>query len=1092
MDRPGGQLQLFDVQRFCVHDGPGIRTTVFFKGCPLRCRWCQNPESLGHGPQTAFHADRCTGCLSCKDVCPEGAISAGATRIDRSRCKACGRCASTCASEALRLIGTVVHPAQLLADLEADRAYFDASGGGVTLSGGEPLLQPRGAADLLRRCREIGIHTTVETCGAVRWDAFATVLPWTDLFYFDLKAGEEALHVEMTARPLEGIVSNARRLLGEGAEVVFRMPVIPGHNDSEESLAGIAALLDGLACGTIQLLPYNRSGEDKIDRIGSDQARLGIERATADEALARAVESLEAQNLDVKVAGHTAPPPDGAANPTFPDRVWRLREAVQTATPSICAERALGVTEYFRDPGNRGKPIQIQKAEALRHVLRHRTVAIHDDELLVGCFSSHRVGGAIFPELHGVAQCEDLLTYAKRPINPLHIDPADRRALAIKVMPFWANRFLARQAFPTFKAIRFVRDQLKAERYLINETGGISHLVPDYAKLLQLGASGIAEEARRRATSVAQERKTFYRGVEIACESLAEMGAAHAKLALDLAEAEPDDDRRGDLERIAVICLQVPQHPSRTLHEALQSLLFAQIALNIESLDNSVCPGRLDQLLYPYYRGDLAAGRLDENGARELIGCFTVKMSEIVPVFSKRVTRFHGGMFNGQVVVVGGVDGNGEDATNDLTWLFLDAMDQLRMRQPNYHARIHANSSKRYVGRIAAMLQDGSGAPSLMNDDVVVPMLVDRGTGLSDARNYSPVGCVEPVACGASFGSTDAALVNLAVPLEWALDTRKGGAQTTSAADCASADDLMERLRYQIDHLVDQLMEDLQPIERANAEYHPTPLTSALLQGCLETGVDASSGGARYNGSGVQGVGVADLADSLAAIERVVFDRQLYDMGTVLHALRRDFAGHEVLHGHLLRAPKYGNDHPSPSHWARRVMEAWSVSLARHSNTRGGDYWAGFYSVTAHRAFGETVGALPSGRRAARPLANGLSPSTGMSRLGPTATLNSVASTDARRYARNGVNVNLTLDRGSLMGDTSTSALSGLIRGYFAQGGMQVQMNILDPETLQKTMHDPQSNPWLLVRVSGYSAYFNDLSPGMRQELLDRYLTPRI
>jgi len=444
-------------------------------------------------------------------------------------------------------------------------------------------------------------------------------------------------------------------------------------------------------------------------------------------------------------------------------------------------------------------------------------------------------------------------------------------------------------------------------------------------------------------------------------------------------------------------------------------------------------------------------------------------------------------MFNGQVVVVGGTTPDGEDATNDLTWLFLDAMEQLRMRQPNYHARVHARSPARYTERVAEMLCGGSGAPSLMNDEVVVPMLVDRGTALADARDYSPVGCVEPVACGATFGSTDAALVNLAVPLEWVLGTRRGGAQIRPAADCETVDELMDGLRTQMDHLVDRLVDDLQPIERANASHHPTPLTSALLRGCLEAGVDASSGGATYNGSGVQGVGVADLADSLAAIDQVVFRHGLCDMPTLVRALRRDFRGHEVLQGHLLRAPKYGNDDPSVDLWARRVMEAWSASLSRHRNTRGGDYWAGFYSVTSHRAFGEVVGALPSGRRAGSPLANGLSPSTGLCRHGPTAALNSVASTLPLRHARNGVNVNLSLDRGSLKTGSGASSLDGLVRGYFSCGGMQVQINVMERETLLRAISDPGSNPWLLVRVSGYSSYFADLSPGMRKEILDRY-----
>jgi formate C-acetyltransferase len=458
-------------------------------------------------------------------------------------------------------------------------------------------------------------------------------------------------------------------------------------------------------------------------------------------------------------------------------------------------------------------------------------------------------------------------------------------------------------------------------------------------------------------------------------------------------------------------------------------------------------------------------------------------MSEIVPVFSRRITRFHGGMFNGQVVVVGGTDDQGRDATNDLTWIFLDAVEQLRMRQPNYHARVHAGSPPRYVARLAEILGRGSAAPALINDEEVVPMLVERGASLADARDYSPVGCVEPVACRRTFGSTDAALVNVALPLEWALGTRRGGAPAAPVAGCGSTEEVLALYERQLEHLVRLLLDDLQAIERANARLHPTPLTSALLDGCLEQGRDASAGGARYNGSGVQGVGIADVADSLAAIEHVVFSDRRCAMGALVEALRHDFVGDEALRGHLLRAPKYGNDDPRVDILARRVMELFSAALARQRNTRGGSYWAGFYSVTAHRAFGELTGALPSGRRAGEALANGLSPRNGMDRLGPTAVLNSAARLEPRRLARNGLNLNLTIDRGSL---TDPELIGGLVRGYFARGGMQVQINAVDPGVLREAMDHPERHPWLLVRVSGYSAYFNDLSPDMRREIVER------
>jgi len=1086
-------MTLFDVQRFCIHDGPGIRTVVFLKGCPLRCRWCQNPESLRTAPELAFYEDRCTGCMACARACPSGAARPGGRAgVDRSLCRACGTCADACPHEARRLIGRRALPEEVFGEMKADAAYFEASGGGMTLSGGEPLLQPGPAARLLALCREAGIHTAVETAGAVPWSSFEKVMEHVDLFYYDLKAGTAALHRELAGGSGDLVFDNAGRLVRSGRRVAFRMPVIPGLNDSRGSIEAAAGFLRGLGHASIRLLAYHPGGEPKIDRIGSAQPRLGLARDRAAAALEAAVRLFREMDIEAIVEGNHREPARSSDEELFPARVWSLRRAVQTAPPTLCAERALLVTQYFKDGGNRRKPVIVQKAEALGHVLRSRTVAIHDEEILVGNFSSHRVGGSIFPELHGVPVMEDLLSLEQRALNPLRISPEDRRALALEVLPFWSTRFLALRAFPLVRAMRFIAGQLSGKEYLINETGGIAHFVPDYARLLRLGTSGMAAEARGLAAKTGdREKKDFYRAVETVCRGLEQMASRYAAEARRLAAAEGDEARRRELDEIARVCDRVPRLPAETLHEAFQSILFAQIAMNLEGLDNSISPGRLDQVLIPYYRADEAAGRIDAKGARDLVGCFTVKMSEIVPVFSRRITRFHGGMFNGQVVVVGGVDRDGRDATNELTWLMLDAMDALRMRQPNYHARVHAGSPPEYLERAAAMLRDGSGAPSLMNDEAVVPMLERRGMRREDALDYSPVGCVEPVACGATFGSTDAALVNLAICLERALGTKRGGAKTAAAGECRSVDELVELFRIQVDHLLDRLVMDLKAIERANARLHPTPLSSMLLRGCLESGTDASAGGATYNASGVQGVGVADVADSLAAVEDVVFRRRLCDMAAMLAALRRDFVGHEELRGQLLRAPKYGNNDPAVDRLADRVMKIFAHSLGRHVNTRGGRYWAGFYSVTAHQAYGETTGALPSGRCAGRPLASGLSPCNGLDRLGPTASLNSVAGLDLGRNACNGINVNLKIDGTSLSGRTGVGALAGLVRGYFAQGGMQLQANVLDPQVLMDAAEHPDRHPWLLVRVSGYSAYFNDLSAEMKQEIIERTLHAR-
>ncbi|MFH1981922.1 MAG: pyruvate formate lyase family protein [Pseudomonadota bacterium] len=783
---------------------------------------------------------------------------------------------------------------------------------------------------------------------------------------------------------------------------------------------------------------------------------------------------------------------DPTANGLGP-RVARLKNAVQSASPGVCAERALIWTQYHRSAENRKKPSAIQMAEALGDVLLKKRITIYPDELIVGNFSSKRVGGSIYPELHGLPMMEDLFAFPTRTTNPLTISGREQLAL-LKIVPFWARRFLAYRSFSSpRKRLRFIRHQLEGTFYLVNESGGISHLAPDYEKLLRVGTDGIRKEidALRRRNGCTPARKIFYEAADHAAESLARFGARYGRLARRMAEEETDEGRRADLLDIARVCARVPRRPAGGFHEALQALFFAQIAINLESLDNSVCPGRMDQYLLPFYERDLAAGILTPDRARELVAAFSIKMCEIVPVFSRRLTRFHGGMFNGQVVTVGGLTPDGDDGVNDVSRLFLDVMDALRMRQPNYHARIHADAPPAYVARIAGMLAAGSNSPALYNDDVIVGTLAANGYALEDARNYTAVGCVEPVCQGKSFSSTDAALVNVPICLELALNEgrrfgarRRCGAKTPPVSTMGTMAAVFIAFETQLQFQLHRLMEDLQAIEQANRRYHPTPLTSLLLDGCLTSGKCSTAGGARYNFSGIQCVGPADTGDALYAIERAVFIDQRMTLPVLAATLAADFPDPEPLAA-LRRMDKFGNDVPAADRWTQAVTAAFARTLAPYRSTRGGRYTMGLYSVTAHQHFGRVTGALPHGRKKGAPFASGIAPGNGMDRSGPTALINSVNRIDARRAA-NGVNFNLKLDPHALRGAAGPAALTGLLKTYFARGGMQAQVNVLDAATLREARDNPAAHPNLLVRVSGYSAYFADLTPDMQEEIIRR------
>jgi formate C-acetyltransferase len=775
-------------------------------------------------------------------------------------------------------------------------------------------------------------------------------------------------------------------------------------------------------------------------------------------------------------------------------RIARLKHAVQSAKPSVCAERALIWTDYHRKAANRRKSPYVQMAEALSDVLLKKSIAIFPDELIVGNYTSKRVGGSIYPELHGVPVMLDIFRFSRRKTNPLAVCGKDLRRL-LGIIPFWSLRFIPLKAHPSlWQKVRFVADQLKAHVYLINESGGIAHLAPDYEKLITMGTDGIIAEAKAHLlhTSGESEARLFYKAVAIIAESLAGFGDRYAALAREMALQCPDKARKKELEAISEICGTCLRKGADSFQGALQAVFLAQIALNLESLDNGICPGRMDQYLWSFYQRDMKNGNLTREKAGTLIAAFCIKLSEIIPVFSKHLTNFHGGMFNGQVVTVGGTDRTGRDATNDLSFLFVEVMDAIRMRQPNFHDRIHDDSPDDFRLAVNRILAGGANSPALYNDEIIVKTMVRHGYRIEDARDYTAVGCVEPVCQGKSFSSTDAALFNTPLALELALNQGRRfgslvriGAATPPVSRMQSMNDVTRAFETQLQKLMERLIFDLQAVERANRRYHPTPLTSMLLDGCLSSGRCATAGGAVYNFSGIQCVGPVDTGDAFYAIEQAVFTDRRYSLAELAGLLARDIDDPNA-EAYLLGIDKFGNDVPAADRWTRYVVDAFVQRLtAFGNNTRGGPYTAGLYSVTAHNYFGRVTGALPHGRRKGQAFASGIAPLNGMDRNGPTALLNSVNRLDFCRIA-NGVNFNLKFDPHTLRGDTGVMALGSLIKTYFRRGGMQVQVNVLDPAVLMKARDNPDLYPHLLVRVSGYSAYFNDLSPDMKVEIIQR------
>jgi formate C-acetyltransferase len=478
--------------------------------------------------------------------------------------------------------------------------------------------------------------------------------------------------------------------------------------------------------------------------------------------------------------------------------------------------------------------------------------------------------------------------------------------------------------------------------------------------------------------------------------------------------------------------------------------------------------------------------------AKELLACFIIKLNETVPVFGELVGRMNSGLPSYQTVVVGGVDRSGADAVNELSYMLLDIVDELRMRQPNFQARVHANSPPEYLDRIYAMLASGANSPAIYNDEVIVPTLVRYGQALADARDYAPVGCVEPTCQGKSFASTDAVLFNTPAVLELALNEGRRfsgiwrvGAKTKPVAEMQSMDEVVEAFSAQLHARLAAMIADLQAVERANADYHPTPLSSALIDGCLESGKCSTRGGAVYNRSGIQCVGVTDVGDALRAIEQVVFIEKRLSLAELVAHLKANLPD-EALLARLRGAAKFGNDDAAADRWTAFVAEEFARRVESFGqSTRGGCYVVALYSTTTHDHFGRLTGATPNGRRKGAPFTSGIAPENGADRKGPVAVINSMNRLDFTHFP-NGVNFNLKFQADAARGAAGRELLKAMLGVYFSRGGMQAQLNVLDAETLRRAKQNPEQFPNLLVRVSGFSAYFNDLSEAMKDEIIAR------
>jgi formate C-acetyltransferase len=778
------------------------------------------------------------------------------------------------------------------------------------------------------------------------------------------------------------------------------------------------------------------------------------------------------------------------------ERVRRLRQESLAAVPAISTERAELMTAFYREhEGRHGAPML--RALAFRHLMEQKAVWIGAGELIVGEKGPAPKATPTYPELccHSLADLDLLATREK---IPFAVSPEARGVYEREIIPFWRGRTQREHLFAA------MTDEWKAAYEAGVFTEFMEQRAPGHTvlddKIYRKGMLDTGEEIRCALAALdflgdpdAFAKQQELEAMLVCTEALVRFAERHAEQARELAAAERDPARRAELERIAAVCSRAPAHAPRDFHEALQAYWFAHLGVTTElNTWDAFSPGRLDQHLAPFYRQGLADGTLTRAAAEELVQCLWVKFNNQPAPPKVGVTAEESGTYTDFAQIgFGGLTREGADGVNDVTFLLLDVTEEMRLLQPSASIQVSAENPDALIRRAAEIIRTGFGQPSVFNADLIVRELVRQGKSLEDARCGGSSGCVEVGA----FGKENYNLTgyfNLPKVLELALhdgvDPRTGrrlGPATGDPRAFGSFEALFAAFERQLRHFVDVKVRGNNVVERLYAARMPAPFLSVLIDDCVARGRDYHDGGARYNTSYIQGVGLGTITDALSALHHHVYGERTVTMDALLAALKADFAGTERLRQQLLnRTPRYGNDDDRADALMVRVFEAYFAAVDGRPNTRGGRYAINLLPTTVHVYFGSVIGATPDGRRAGQPLSEGVSPVQGADRHGPTAVLKSVAKMDHGRTG--GTLLNQKFTPALLADDAGLDGLVQLVRTYFALGGHHIQFNVVDVATLRAAQARPEEHRDLIVRVAGYSDYFCDLGKALQDEIIAR------
>ena len=823
-------------------------------------------------------------------------------------------------------------------------------------------------------------------------------------------------------------------------------------------------------------------------------------------------------------------------------RIQKLVDALYEHMPVIESARAKLITESYKE--TEGEPIITRRAKAFAHILHNIPIIIRDNELIVGSSTIAPRGCQTFPEFSYEWLEAELDTVATRTADPFEIAEETKAELK-EADKYWKGKTTSELAtsYMAPEAIKAIEHNIFTPgNYFYN---GVGHVTVKYWEVLEIGFEGIMEKAQKELDGCSvgdgnyARKSHFLEAVILSCKAVIDYAGRYAKLAQEMVAQTSDPVRKQELFVIAENCSRVPAKGAQNFYEACQSFWFVQQLLQMESSGHSISPGRFDQYMYPYYKKDMEAGTITREFAQELMDCIWVKLNDLNKCRDAASAEGFAGYSLFQNLIAGGQNKEGEDVTNDLSVMCIQASMHVHLPAPSLSVRVWNGSPHEFLIKAAELTRTGIGLPAYYNDEVIIPALQNRGLSLEDAREYNIIGCVEPQKAGKTEGWHDAAFFNMCRPLELVFSNGmdKGemvGIPTGDVTQMKTFDEFFDAYKKQMEYCISLLVNADNAIDVAHAERCPLPFLSCMIDDCLKEGKSVQEGGAVYNFTGPQGFGIANMADGLFAIRKLVYEDKKVSMKELKEALAWNYdkgldaqsagdmtemimkamqkAGRNVdastaegllktfmgmkpgeqkiqrfkeIHDMIDEVPKFGNDIPEVDYFAREVAYTYSKPLQKYNNPRGGKFQAGLYPVSANVPLGGQTGATPDGRYAHTPVADGVSPSAGKDVKGPTAAATSVSRLD-HFIVSNGTLFNQKFHPSALSGREGLEKFVALIRGYFDQKGMHMQFNVVDRQTLLDAQEHPEKYKHLVVRVAGYSALFTTLSRSLQDDIIRR------